>query len=372
MNRSKICLITGIPPTDILVKKLINVLKPLMSDMMVITGYISEHPTGEINNIKYVTIDIYKKRGLLLSIINTIIMQIKYSYCILANIKKYDYYIFFLGGSAFLIPILLTRLFNKKSIFIITHSTSQIVKKVYTNIVIYNIVSVFEQMNYKLCKKLVVYSPYIVSELKLGKYRNKIVLAYEHYVDLNRFKKQKEIKLRKYVLGYVGRLSQEKGIMNLLQAMLIMPPEVNLIICGDGELRDTIEMFIAEKNLINRVILTGWLPNEELPKYLNDIKMLIIPSYTEGLVNVMYEGMACGTIIIATPVGAIPEFVIDGRTGYLLQSNDPPEIARIITKARSSVELEDISQNAQVLVAEYFTLDKAVCRYQKVLDSFDA
>ena len=92
---------------------------------------------------------------------------------------------------------------------------------------------------------------------------------------------------------------------------------------GDGALRPAIEHFILDNNLGETVTLPGWVPHESLGDFLNQMKLLVIPSDTEGLPNSMLEAMACGTPVLATPVGGIPSFVTDGKTGFILQDNSP-------------------------------------------------
>ena len=74
-------------------------------------------------------------------------------------------------------------------------------------------------------------------------------------------------------------------------------------------MKDNIEAYLVKNNLSDTVKLTGWIPHGELPKYLNELKLLVVPSYTEGLPNIVLEAMACGTPILETSVGGIPDFI---------------------------------------------------------------
>ena len=71
------------------------------------------------------------------------------------------------------------------------------------------------------------------------------------------------------------------------------------------------------------VTLVGWISHDELPSYLNMLKLLVVPSYTEGLPNIVIEAMSCGTPVLATPVGGVPDLIEDGITGFILEDNFP-------------------------------------------------
>ena len=123
----------------------------------------------------------------------------------------------------------------------------------------------------------------------------------------------------------------------------------------------------SKENLNNKVELTRWIPHDELPDYLNELKLLILPSYTEGLPNIMLEAMACGTPVLATPVGAIPDVITDGETGFILENNSPECIAENVMRALNHHDLEKIVKNARELVEKEFTYEAAVKRYRAIL-----
>ena len=87
--------------------------------------------------------------------------------------------------------------------------------------------------------------------------------------------------------------------MNSILLLLKHKPNIRILIAGDGPLNTYINRFIKDNNLENNVSLSSWISHEDLPDFFNKFKLIIIPSFTEGLPNVMLESMACGTPVLA-------------------------------------------------------------------------
>ncbi len=171
------------------------------------------------------------------------------------------------------------------------------------------------------------------------------------------------------MVGYIGRLSHEKGVFNFVESIPLIH-EYDFVIIGDGSLRSNITEYIIENNLSDKVKFTDWIPHDQLPDYLNKLKLLVLPSYTEGLPNIMLEAMACGTPVLATSVGAIPDVIKDGETGFLLENNSPECIAETALKILHMPDdkLEKVSDNARALVEEKFTFEAAVERWSEIME----
>jgi glycosyltransferase involved in cell wall biosynthesis len=133
---------------------------------------------------------------------------------------------------------------------------------------------------------------------------------------------------------FVGNLVPVKGTWVLLQACSqLISQGVNLTchIIGDGPLRRDIASYIRVHKLQDRISLHGSLPHHELPDWFRAANALILPSFSEGVPNVLLEAMACGTPFVASRVGGIPEIAHLGRNRLV-----PPGDARILAEAIGS------------------------------------
>lgn len=219
--------------------------------------------------------------------------------------------------------------------------------------------------------KIIVENPSVTKFFNLERYKTKICDDGHLFVDLSHFKIINPLNSRKPIIAYIGALSREKGILNFVKAALISlkkRKDIKFIIIGDGVLRDNIEEIVRLSQLEDNIKIVGWMKYSNIPQCLNTAKLVVVPSYSEGLPNLLVEAMACGTPVLATPVGAISDVVKDGKTGFLLNSNDPTHIAKRVTALLDNTELlEEVSINAYKYVRESFSYEKTLRVWQKIL-----
>lgn len=367
----KICVVTGIPPLNLLVYKFIQVLEPTVDELVLITG---NYPEKDVFSPKIKLINIVpdtKKQSLLFRIPKFIFLQLKFAWHLVSNLSQTKTVFFFLEGGLFLFPMLVAKLARKKTIIVATHSSTLIAKQLYKSKNMPRIISIVENLNYKLVDKIIIFYPSMLEHFKLEKYTDKIIVAHRHFINFDVFKIEYPLDKRPNIIGFVGRLSKEKGILNFLASIKLLSEKeksLSFFIVGDGELRDEVQNYIDKENLGQRVRIIGWVQHEELlPKYFNKMKLMVLPSYTEGLANVILEAMACGTPVLATAVGAIPDVIKDGQNGFLLKNNSSKAIADGIVRALKHPDLEHIAINALVMMKRNYILEETVKRYGIIL-----
>ena len=133
----------------------------------------------------------------------------------------------------------------------------------------------------------------------------------------------------------VGRLCEQKGQMLLVQAakqLLDANVKFQLILAGDGEMRQTIEQQIQDNGLQNHITITGWISSAQVRQYILDAKALILPSFAEGLPVVIMEAMSLRRPVISTFIAGIPELVLDGENGFLCPAGDMDSLAQTMKK----------------------------------------
>jgi glycosyltransferase involved in cell wall biosynthesis len=135
------------------------------------------------------------------------------------------------------------------------------------------------------------------------------------------------------VVGCVGRLTEQKGIVYALEAFArvqSVQPEAALVILGDGELRADLEAHAAALGLSGSVHFLGW--QADAAEWMNAFDIFLFPSLWEGFGLVSLEAMAARLPIIASRVSAIPEVIADGETGILVPARDAVAIADALTR----------------------------------------
>jgi glycosyltransferase involved in cell wall biosynthesis len=155
-------------------------------------------------------------------------------------------------------------------------------------------------------------------------------------------------------LIFVGRLSPQKNVAALLDA--IQPLDVRINLVGDGELRHALQDRFAV--LDDRVRWLGNVPNAELPVYLNRGRVFVLPSHYEGHPKTLIEAMACGLPVIGADSPGIRELIHHGETGYLC-GTDPVSIRAAIQALLADFSLcLCLGSGARRYAVENFALDR--------------
>ncbi|RZN35101.1 MAG: glycosyltransferase family 1 protein [Methanosarcinales archaeon] len=352
------------------VANLITILSSLSDSIYLVTGDVWRSPSENIcGKVHLHTIKRNDRSGILSGVVNHIRIEFQILRKIMSLSRNVDLWICFMGDSLTL-PILAARLAGKKVILVMA-SDYILPFEMQDDILRIPLKSLL-RLNFIVSSRIVLYSERHIDEWHLGRYRGKVSIAHEHFLDVDKFKIRKKMDDRTDMIGYIGRFSVEKGILPFLDAIpqvFAKNNEISITISGDGDLLDDIEQFIDNNDPGKRIRLSGWIPHEKLPESLNELKLLVLPSHTEGLPNIMLEAMACGTPVLATHVGAIPDLVGDESTGFVLKNNSPEEIAEGVIRALEYNDIGGIIANARRLVEDTYTYRAAVEEYREILAS---
>lgn len=144
------------------------------------------------------------------------------------------------------------------------------------------------------------------------------------------------------VVSFIGRLVEEKGIFDLLDALKYTKSKVKLIIIGSSHVserdKETVLKLKKFENQSN-IIFTGHVTDAENYLYLSDI--FCLPSYREGMPRSIIEAMSMKNAILATNIRGSREEVIHGETGFLFETKSPKEIAKHIDELNENSTLLD-------------------------------
>lgn len=185
---------------------------------------------------------------------------------------------------------------------------------------------------------------------------------FKYIKDKNKLRERNNIK-SKHVLLFVGRLAGKKGVKYLLKSMpeiIKKLKDVELLIMGDGPLKEDILKLTKKLKLEKKVKFLGYVVGKKRNEYLSLSDILIIPSIvtkegdTEGLPVVIMEGMATGLPIITTNVGGIKDIIKNNQNGILIQEKNSKQIAENVIKLINNKKfMEKLSKNALLTSKNY-------------------
>lgn len=139
---------------------------------------------------------------------------------------------------------------------------------------------------------------------------------------------------RRWLL-YVGRVEETKGVLDLIAAFALLAGrrrDVRLVMVGDGSARAACERAAGDL-LGDRVLLVGSRPLEDVPRWMAACDALVLPSWAEGMPNVVVEALASGRRVVATAVGGTPDLVTGPDLGELVPPRSPGLLADALGRA---------------------------------------
>ena len=179
-----------------------------------------------------------------------------------------------------------------------------------------------------------------------------------------------------FTVGFLGRLLAEKGLLDLVEALVGLPAAVGLRLIGEGALRPQIERRAAELGLSERVTISGPLSSTAVPAALRQLDALALPSRTqpswkEQFGRALIEAMSCGLPVIGSDSGEIPNVI--GDAGLVVPEGDVAALRGAIAQLYEDANLcANLAQRGRQRVLDQFT-QAAIARrhvavYQQMLE----
>jgi len=233
----------------------------------------------------------------------------------------------------------------------------------------------------KKANRIIVISEIIKNELiaDLEISAEKIEIVYNG-IDLDEFhvfdQKDIENEKKKYgffkdskIIGYVGRLHEEKGLNILIDAFFQLSRRFDhlyLLLVGDGPERKKLESQVVHLGLEKKILFLGYKDN--VPLFLNLIDVFVLPSIVrESFGIVLIEAMACSKIVVASNLGGIPEIINNTVDGFLFEPGNEKELADCLSRILSDDKLrEKIEAKALKKVKEKFSVDIMIKKLEDI------
>ena len=181
------------------------------------------------------------------------------------------------------------------------------------------------------------------------------------------------------VIGTAARLSPEKGIRYLIEAFALLQQRfgerVRLRIAGDttpaagGPERRELEALARERGVADAVEFRGWVEHEQLPQFLRELDVFVLPSVYEGFGVAAVEASASGLPVVASNVYGLPDAVRHGLTGLLVPAKDPGALADACGRLVEDASLRrEMGSAGRAYVAERYDWQQNAAQMERVYE----
>lgn len=166
---------------------------------------------------------------------------------------------------------------------------------------------------------------------------------------------------------FIGALIPRKGPDVLLKAYFNSKKVGKLHICGDGPMMEGLKRDVKSSSFADSVIFHGWVSFEQKMSLLQSSKMMVLPTFNEGLPLTIIEAMATRAAVLSSPVGAIPEVIFDKDTGFLFSPGNDSELTRLLDFVwENDAKTEEVTEKALDSYKTNFTSSAVIPKLKKV------
>jgi glycosyltransferase involved in cell wall biosynthesis len=171
-----------------------------------------------------------------------------------------------------------------------------------------------------------------------------------------------------FVVGYLGRLVPQKGLLDLVEALRLLPPRTRVRLIGDGAQKQQLLARAAALSLHDRIELVAW--TNDVPAELRRLDALVLPSHTtrswkEQFGRVLIEAMSCGVPVVGSSSGEIPNVI--GDAGLVYPEGDVGALAEVLGRLANQPELRaDLARRGRARVLERYTQSALARQYYQI------
>jgi len=357
---------------DVLLTKLLQVLQPTQLEIVVVcSNYVGIVHAGELSGQPEA--HDAEEMPILRRVSRYVRSQEKIAREVWRLRTRASCYLFFTGGSLMLLPAIAVRLARRelkimatgigyRSVLVNEQQRGTLLARVIGGLTL-----LLETATLAMAHRIGVESLLLIRKPPVSLFSSKVSVI-NLGIDTAKHFPNRPLQGRQFLAAFVGRLSYEKGADVAVRDFgLVQERSAKFLVAGDGPLLRNIVRMVDSGDLADRVRVTGWVSPSEIPRMLNDVRFLVQPSFTEGLPNVILEAMANGVIVVATAVGGVPDVLKEGLTGFVIPRPEASETAKVLERAMSDKNLEQIAESALALVRETYSLETAAYGFARFL-----
>ena len=171
-----------------------------------------------------------------------------------------------------------------------------------------------------------------------------------------------------FVVGYLGRLVPQKGLLDLIEALPLLPAHMRVRLIGDGVQKQLLRARAAELGVSDRLELVAW--TNDVPGELRRLDALVLPSHTtrgwkEQFGRVLIEAMSCGVPVVGSSSGEIPNVI--GDAGLIYPEGDVPALAAALGRLADQPALyASLARRGRDRVLERYTQAALARQYYEI------
>lgn len=229
---------------------------------------------------------------------------------------------------------------------------------------------VFNRVDFVVCQG-VYWKTFFCSLVDESQHEKFVVIP--NWIDLSQYKDKEIYSVEDGVVNilYMGWIQEDKGIYDIFSAieqMKYVGENVHFHFLGDGPARLELMQLSSLRQYPFEFHFPGWVHGKKKMEYLANADIFVLASHSEGLPNSLMEAMACGVASIASNVGSIPDLIIDGETGILIEKKAVNDLAKGLIRLIKDRELRrKFSLSGRAKIVANHSICNAVLSWRKIL-----